>query len=83
MIKASLNDKPFVNNGVEYLVGTAGSLILCCPKCGEEHFRAPENYFDHPSWHRCYTCKTQMEPVRIDELKSRWRPFWKSLEVAR
>lgn len=84
--------------GVKYLLGSAGSLILACPKCGEEHFREPENYFwslvlrneawldkgqknywGDPSWHKCMTCKTQMEPIRTDELESRWKPFWRSL----
>lgn len=66
---------------VEYLLGTAGSLILCCPKCGEEHFREPDNYFHHQDWHKCFSCQTQMEPIRIDELKSRWKPFWKRINA--
>lgn len=90
---------PFVFDGVEYLLGTAGSLIMACPKCGEEHFREPENYFwslvpenkawldrgqknywGDPSWHKCMTCDNQqMEPILVDELESRWQPFWRSL----
>jgi hypothetical protein len=89
----------FEFDGVKYLCGVAGSLILACPKCGEEHFRTPENYFwslvpsnkalidsghknlwGAPEWHICTSCRTQMEPIRIDELETRWRPFWASLD---
>jgi hypothetical protein len=87
--------------GVEYLLGSAGSLILACQKCGDLRCRTPENYFwslvplhmawieqgkknywGDPSWHKCYTCGTQMEPIRADELESRWKPFWDSLDPA-
>ena len=90
--------KVFEFQGVEYLLGTAGSLILACPKCGREHFREPENYFwslvpenkarieqgqknywGDPSWHVCMVCDTQMEPIRINELEARWKPFWRSI----
>ena len=74
-------------DGVAYLLGSAGSLVLCCPQCGEEHFREPRNYFGKPpigekSWHRCFSCPacTQMEPIRIDELEIRWKPFWKAID---
>lgn len=90
--------KNFNFDGVEYLRGSAGSLILACPTCGQEHFRDPMNYFwslvpknkewmdrgqtnywGDPSWHKCFECKTQMEPIRADELEGRWKPFWRSL----
>lgn len=90
--------KTYEFQGVAYLCGSAGSLILACPKCGEEYFREPDNYswslvlenkawldkgqknyWGDPSWHKCMTCKTQMEPIRMDELDSRWKPFWRSL----
>lgn len=91
---------PFVFDGVEYMRGSAGSLILACPVCGDEHFREPINYFwslysdnkawmergqknywGAPEWHKCVECpeRTQMEPIRMDELESRWKPFWRSL----
>jgi len=76
------NFLPIEVDGVEYAVGSAGSLILACPKCGQEHFRSTSNYFGptgQPNWHKCYNCQTQMEPIRIDELESRWKPFWRSL----
>ena len=95
-----LSQKTFEFQGVQYLLGSAGSLILACPKCGEEHFRDPDNYFwglvpenkdwiargqknywGDPSWHKCITCEAQMEPIRIDELESRWKPFWRSLGI--
>ena len=75
--------KTIVIDEVEYLLGSAGSLVLCCPKCGEEHFRRASNYFGpngQPDWHKCYACKAQMEPVRIDELYSRWKPFWNIID---
>ena len=70
----------YTHEGVQYLAGTAGSLILACPKCGEEHFR-DFHYFYHPEWAVCFTCKPkqQMEPILISELESRWKPFWRSL----
>jgi len=86
-------------NGVKYEVGTAGSLVLACPKCGEEHFRDPDHYIwseedraynekikalgwvsgFKSEFDRCFTCRTPMEPIRIDEIETRWKPFWKSL----
>ena len=69
-------------DGTEYLLGTGGSLILACPVCGAEHFREPSNYFGpepwgNPTWHHCFHCpNVQMEPIRMDELESRWKPFW-------
>lgn len=36
-----LEDLPWFEHGGEsYLLGSAGSLILTCPKCGEESFIA-------------------------------------------
>ena len=95
---------PFVFGGVEYLRGSAGSLVLTCPKCGEEHFREPENYFwslypknaawlargqrnywGAPEWHKCMSCEpeVQMEPIKTDELDTRWIPFWDALTAKR
>ena len=87
--------------GVEYLLGSAGSLILACHKCGKVRFRAPENYFwslvpqnrarieqgqkncwGDPSWHKCFTCGTQMEPIRTDEVESRWSQLFDILPAA-
>ena len=83
-------------NGIKYLLGTAGSLILACPQCGEEYFRNPSDYvwtneqmeanpalkmrgLGKHEFDICFACKTRMEPIRLDELESRWKPFWKSL----
>ena len=68
----------FKHDEVEYLAGNAGSLILACEKCGEEHFRGGE-YFNHPEWETCFTCRTPMAPIKIDELETKWKPFWLSL----
>jgi len=72
---------PYEFDGIQYLRGSAGSLILACPSCGEEHFRDPYDYFGPRKcrFDKCYTCRTQMEPIRMDELETRWYPFWKSL----
>jgi len=76
----------YSHNGVEYLLGSAGSLILACPKCGEEHFRDPDNYAFFrergggvQNFDNCFSCRTRMEPIRMDELESRWKPFWRRL----
>lgn len=90
--------RTYTFDNVEYLCGSAGSLIIACPKCGDECFREPENYFwslvpknaawlarrqknywGDPAWHKCIMCRTQMEPICMDELDSRWKPFWLSL----
>jgi hypothetical protein len=36
-----------------------------------------DNWF-HPEWEACWTCKprTILEPVRIDELDTKWKPLW-------
>ena len=72
------NTPSVVVEGVRYLLGAAGSLVLGCPKCGEEHFRDADNYFSHPEWHTCMTCpyEQRMEPVKVDEIETRWRPIW-------
>lgn len=93
-------NKTYEFQGVEYLLGSQGSLILACPQCGREYFRETENYFwsldpknreriergqknywGDPSWHVCISCDNdpQMEPIRMDELESRWKPFWRSM----
>ena len=88
----------YVLDDIEYLTGSAGSLVLACPACGEEQFREPmnyfwslvpenkawmakgqTNYFGDPSWHKCMSCGTQMEPIRTDQLETRWNPLWRSL----
>jgi len=69
-----------LHGGVEYLCGTAGSLILACTVCGDEHFR-DHRYFMNPSWHTCFCGHGRMVPIRIDELESRWFPFWESLGI--
>lgn len=60
-------------DGVRYQVGSAGSLILGCPKCGEEHFR---NY--HSEHERCFTCRVPMEKIALRDLKTKWAPLWEA-----
>lgn len=45
-------------DGVRYCLGSEGSMILGCPKCGEEHFRES---IRHPE--NCFSCHTRMEPL--------------------
>jgi hypothetical protein len=68
------NYPPYEIEGKKWLRGSAGSLILRCPKCGphQDHFRDPMNYFGTPptgdkSWHKCFKCRTQMRPVEVTE----------------
>ena len=69
--------EPITVDGVEYATGSAGSLQLCCPKCGTDRFRHARNYFTHPAnWERCYECGTTMEPVKMAEVENKWKPLW-------
>lgn len=73
-------DKTCHINGVECLASNLYNPILACPKCGEEHFRDAfhielhEDYTEH-----CFSCGAKMELIKMDELESRWVPFWVSL----
>lgn len=74
-----------LRDGVEYRLGSAGSLLLCCPECGADHFRDAEHYFEHPEWHTCVACsmligkRVHVEPVKVADL-ARWRAFWDALD---
>lgn len=75
-------NETYHHNGKDYILGSAGSLIIACENCGEEHFREPHDYFSHPEWHKCFTCrnpKQQMLPIDIAELETKWHPFWRKL----
>ena len=62
---------PYVDkDGVRYLLGSAGSLILSCPDCGHERFREHFNGDE-----RCWTCKTPLEP-RTTENRDRLDTAW-------
>jgi hypothetical protein len=76
--------RSIVVQGVEYLLGSAGSFIIGCERCGAEHFREAHEYFAHPEWYNCFTCKPrqQMVPIRVDELETKWKPLWRSLGYA-
>lgn len=76
------DERCLLRDGVEYLLGSANSLVIACEKCGDEHFRDENDYFRNPEWHKCFACKDpkqQMVPIRFDELISKWEPFWLSL----
>jgi hypothetical protein len=60
-------------NGVEYcLVG--GDFQLACPNCGHECCRKS---IANIANQKCAACKTQLEAVRVDELKTKWQAVWK------
>jgi len=71
------------HKGVWYMTGSAGSIIMACPKCGEEHFRGHEvlpGAFGRGPYGNCWTCRdVPMELQRFDELDSKWYPLWHSL----
>lgn len=82
-------------DGVEYLAGSEGSMIWACPKCGGEIFQDAADHvprekggrgFQTPKcWGRGWgrgdaaPCGTTMERIRMDELETRWKPFWRGL----
>lgn len=70
--------RTMTHDGVEYLCGTAGSLIVACTVCGEEHFR-DFHYFYNPDWYQCFSGHGQLVPIRMDELESKWYQLWESL----
>jgi len=70
-----------VHDGVEYATGSAGSLHLSCPNCGRDRFRHALNYFSHPAdWERCFDCGRVMEPVKMSEIESKWKPLWNKID---
>lgn len=74
---------PVMHNGVAYLRGSAASLILSCPNCGRDRFREAVHYFGHdPAWEKCFECTTVLEPVRVDEIETKWRPLWQAKDGA-
>lgn len=70
---------------IEYLAGTAGSIILGCDHCGGERFRDPYHFFVNPG-HRtletCFGCTPgrAMLPIKISELETKWRPLWNRID---
>lgn len=73
-------------DGVEYLAGTAGSLILSCPIGGDDRFRDGHDYFLRGSKgagnEMCFCCEpsVRMEPVKIADLEAKWHPLWKAID---
>lgn len=66
-------------NGIEYALGSGGSLLLSCPICGRDRFREAHFYFTRPDpeSERCFDHPdTPLEPVKESEIESRWRPLW-------
>ncbi len=65
----SLNHWCCAGTHPEFLFGSAGSLVMRCPKCGMDHFRNPVNilHFDHKEF--CVYCGTvELHPVKNAEV---------------
>jgi len=58
-----------LHNGKEYLLGSAGSLVLSCPKCGAESFRDSFFYFRRPDPENetCLLDGTVLKPIRAKD----------------
>ncbi|HEY7493785.1 MAG TPA: hypothetical protein VIH59_22090 [Candidatus Tectomicrobia bacterium] len=68
--------------GEDYVLGSAGSLVLCCPACGAERFRDSGSYFAHPTWYRCWARPhALLGPIKVAELATRWQPLWQRLDA--
>lgn len=74
-----------IQDGVPYLAGSAGSLVVSCRRCGVEQMMKAKAWFitvgnTHISY--CTACNKReaLEPVRMDELHNRWLPFWKLVD---
>lgn len=62
---------PTEHKGTVYETGTAGSIVLHCPKCdpgktGPFRFRLVPNYWWNPHNECCWDCGTEMEPIPTD-----------------
>jgi hypothetical protein len=60
------------SDGLRYQLGSAGSFILACPTCGEEHFRE----IPRPEWERCFTCHGPMELLTVERSESHYHALW-------
>lgn len=63
-------------NGIEYSVGSCGTLHLSCPNCGRDRFRQKITKIE---WETCLDCNTQLELVQVDEIESKWLHIWNNL----
>lgn len=74
-----------IQDGVPYLAGSAGSLVVSCRRCGVEQMMGARAWFINerqPDLIDCSNCNRPgtIEPVRMDELHDRWLPFWKLVD---
>lgn len=71
---------PFLEaNGVRYHLGSAGSMIWCCPVCGAEHFRIPISVdIDRPE--HCFDGHGPMELLTLNDV-DRWDGLYASLGI--
>lgn len=60
-------------DGTKYILGSAGSFILVCQKCGNERFR--EAITEGELRTKCFHCSSPMEPHTFDNL-DRHRKLW-------
>ena len=76
-----------IQDGVRYLAGSAGSLVISCRRCGVEQMMNARSWFINaggrlPGIEYCTNCDRSetLEPVRMDELYDRWLPFWRLVD---
>lgn len=69
-------------HGEPCLVGTADSIVLCCPVCAAQHFRMdPTVYADWTSQETCFDGHGRLEAQKLSELDSKWRPLYERLGI--
>ena len=59
-------------------LGTVGSMIVACTRCGEEHFRESTQ---PPEYESCFSCPDggDMKRMLRRDLDAVWRPLWRTL----
>ena len=57
-------------------LGTAGSMIVACPRCGEEHFR---EFTQPPEYEICFSCGDNMKRMLKRDLDTVWKPLRRML----
>jgi len=74
-----------IQDGVPYLAGSGGSLIVSCRRCGVEQMMGARAWFINERQSDLIDCSScnrpgTIEPIRMDELHDRWLPFWKLVD---
>lgn len=79
----NLAERPLITTAVDghqCLLGGVGSLVLACPKCGDESYRDAEDWKAMRPVESCAGCGPLhiKRPIRIDDLDRKWLPLWAS-----